>query len=260
VKLSNDALQKPSLLSEATGGAYVSVPIKGHFQALASLTGNYRNHAQIKGYDVGTIVANVSIGQMSKDLTLTVGPTYGVTYLDGLKFRETLGANISFRKPLSPQTKLLSDVSFQTLTYSGVNENRSGSLYSGSIGLDRSFDLPMKPVFSVLSYYAQETNDRGRDDFSRKIMGSNISVAIVPAPFWAFSVGGGLSRWEYDAADPLFLNRRNDWFKSAEVKLQYELQKGLTIRLEAQASEDDANMPLYQFRQNQVKLVLRKEW
>ena len=260
VKLSNDALQKSSLLSEATGGAFVSVPIKGHFQALASLTGNYRNHAQIKGYDVGTFIGNLSIGQMSKDLTLTAGPTYAVTYLDGLKFRETLGANISFRKTLSPQTKLLSDVSFQQLTYSGINENRSGNLYSASIGLDRSFNLPMKPVLSVLGYYAREENDRGRDDFSRKIIGSNVSVAFVPAPFWAFSVGGGLSRWDYDAADPLFLNRRNDWFKSAEVKLQYELQKGLTIRLEAQASEDDANMPLYQFRQNQVKIVLRKEW
>mgnify|MGYP000269898883 CR=1 FL=1 len=260
VKLSNDALQKPSLFGETTGGAYVSVPIKGHFQALASVIANYRNHAQVKGYDVGTVVGNLSIGQMSKDLTLTVGPTYGVTYLDGFKFRETLGANISFRKTLSPQTKLISDVSFQQLTYSGVNENRSGNLYSASIGVDRSFNFPMKPVVSVLGYYAKEANDRGRDDFSRKVMGSNVSVAIVPAPFWAFSVGGGLSRWEYDAADPLFLSRRNDWFKSAEATLQYELEKGLTLRLEAQASEDDANMPLYQFRQNQVKVVLRKEW
>ncbi|MEY4249630.1 MAG: hypothetical protein RJA87_1263 [Pseudomonadota bacterium] len=260
VKLSNDALQKSSLLSEASGGAFVNVPIKGQFKALASLTGNYRNHAQIKGFDQGSIVGNISIGQMSKDLTLTVGPTYGLTYLDGLKFRETLGANLSFRKTLSPLTKLTSDLSFQQLTYSGINENRSGNLYSASIGLDRILNLPMKPVVSVIGYYAQEQNDRGRDDFSRKIVGSNVSVAFVPAPFWAFSVGGGLSRWDYNAADPLFLNRRNDWFKSAEVKLQYELEKGLTLRLEAQASQDDANLPLYQFQQNQVKIALRKEW
>ena len=260
VKLSNDALQKTSLFSEGTGGAYVSLPIKGHFQALGSLTGTYRNHAQIKGYDVGTVVGNLAIGQVSKDFTLTAGPTYGVTYLDGLKFRETLGANLSFRKTLSPELKLLSDVSVQKLTYYGINENRSGRLYSGSVGVDRSFKLPMKPVVSVLGYYAKESNDRGRDDFSRKVMGSNVSIAFVPAAGWAVSVGGGLSRWNYDAADPLFLNRRNDWFKSAEFKLQYELEKGLTIRLEAQAAQDDANMPLYQFHQNQVKLVLRKEW
>lgn len=260
VKLSNDALQKSSLLSEGAGGAFVSLPIKGHLQALASLTGTYRNHAQIKGYDIGSVVGNLAIGQVSKDLTLTAGPTYGVVYLDGFKFRETLGANISFRKALTPQTELLSDFSFQKLSYSGVNENRSGRLYSGSVGLDRSFNLPMKPVVSVLGYYAKESNDRGRDDFSRKVMGSNVTVAIVPAPFWAFSVGGGLSHWDYDAPDPLFVTRRKDWFKSAEVKLQYELQKGLTLRLEAQTSEDDANLPLYQFHQNQVKLVLRKEW
>lgn len=260
VRLSNNALAKASEVGQFSGGGFVSMPLGGNFRAGLSTSLAYRNNTRVTGYDLSTVTSSLNIGYFGPKTTLTVGGSGGFALLDEKKFRKNYGGSISAKYKLRKNIAISTELSAQQLKYFGLNSNRDGWLYTGSLTAELATKLPGSPVFSATGYYGKETNERARQDFARTIKGGRAAIIFVPAPKFVAMAGYGLARWEYKGPDPLFQKTRKDWFHSADAAIQYELTTGLSLRLEGQYADDQSNIPLYRFKQKQFAVVLRREW
>lgn len=260
VKLGNSALAKPSESQQLTGGLVVNAPVAGSIKALLTTSAAMVNYSRTSGYDIAIVSSTLGIGPVSDTFAFTAGPTGSYALLDGAKYRWSYGAKANLRYQIKPGFALGAEVSGQQLRYAGLNQNRSGKLLSAGMSLDKRIALPYQPLVSLSGYYARESNTRQRSDFSRKIVGGRAGIMLFPSKKTALTAGYGLARWRYDGIDPLFGTLRRDWFKSIDLAAQVILRPGLSLRLEGQLVNDDANLPLYKYKQQQVAVVIRREW
>lgn len=260
VKLGASALAKPSESQQLAGGIVLSAPLGGSMKAVLTSSAAMINYSRTSGYDIAAGSATLGVGPVTDTLSLTVGPTGSLALLDGVKYRWSYGAKANLRYQLQPGFMFSAEVSGQQLRYAGLNQNRSGKLMSAALGLDKRLSLPFEPVISASAYYASDTNIRQRPDFTRKIVGGRAGIMLFPSKKTAITMGYGLARWRYAGTDPLFGTLRRDWFRSIDLAAQVILRPGLSVRIEGQLVHDDANLPLYNYRQRQVAIVLRREW
>jgi len=260
VKLDNTALATASELQKILAGATVNAPIVGKIEAALSTSAVGIRYGRAKGYDIAIGSTTLAVGHVSDSLTATLGPTGTYALLNGEKFRWSYGVMGKISYQLTNSLFANAEVSQQTLRYAGLNRNRSGKLFTASVGMQKRIALPLSPVLTVDGYYAIDNNSRQRPDFSRRIKGGHAGIIVLPSKQTVATLGYGLARWRYSGPDPLFGTKRRDWFHSIDASVRVFLQPSLSIRLEGQIAHDDANLPLYRFKQRQVALVLRREW
>jgi hypothetical protein len=260
VKLGNAALAKPSESQQLSAGTVVTAPIHGSFKAILTSSAAVINYSRTSGYDIAAGSSTLAVGHVSDQLMVTAGPTGSYALLDGAKYRWSYGGKANVRYQLGRSLAVSGEVSAQRLRYAGLNRNRSGKLVSASIGADKRLSLPFEPLISAVGYYAHETNQRNRPDFTRKIVGGRAGIMLFPTRKLAITAGYGLARWRYAGPDPLFATPRRDWFKTVDLAAQVVLRPGLSVRIEGQLVHDDANLALYDYTQRQVAVVLRREW
>lgn len=260
VTLGESGVRQASGLATVSAGSFASIPLMKRIRLNGSVSGYYRTYSNVPDYDMASFNGTLGLGTQTDKLTASVSGVYGNTLLNGAGYRQNYGAMAYMRKPLGKSTAVSIDGGYQLLRYKALNQNRNGSLTTASLTIDRKVKLPGKPIFSMTGYYGRERNSQGRGDFARRILGGRLGVAATIAPKVTLSTSAGLARWRYDAEDLLFGTLRRDWYKSADGAVQFELSRGLTLRVEAQYVQDDANIPLYRFSQKQAALVLRREW
>ena len=260
VKLDERALAQNSEFQQASGALAVTAPLGGNLKAILTMSAAMMHYSRASGYDIDVGGATLEIGHVSDKLILTAGPTGSMTLLAGERYRNTYGVKGAAQIQLAPRTVAKSEITYQTLNYFGLNRNRTGRLLAISLGLDQELILPLRPILSLSGYRASDDNRSGRADFTRKITGGRLGGAVFPSDSFAISFGYSLARWNYQAPDLLFGFNRKDWFRLADASAQFKLQDGLTLRLEGQMANDDANIPLYKYKQRQLSLVLRREF
>lgn len=260
VKLADAALAKPSENQQASLGVVLGAPITGSFKALLTTSASMVNYSRISGYDIALGTATLGIGPVSDTLSLTAGPSGSFALLDGTKYRWTYGAKANLRYQIKPGFILNADMSSQQLRYAGANQNRSGNQLSASIGLDKRIGLPYQPTVSLSGYFARESNARQRPDFSRKIVGGRAAIILLVSKKTSVTASYDLARSRYRGIDPLFGTLRRDWFSSINLAAQLILKPSLSLRLEGQLVQDDANLPLYKYKRQQIAVVVRREW
>lgn len=260
VKLDSTALATASELQQILAGATVNTPIAGKIEAALSTSAVAVRYGRAKGYDIAIGSTTLAVGHVSDSLTATLGPTGTYALLNGKAFRYGYGVVGKMSYQLTDSLSANAEVSQQTLRYAGLNRNRSGKLFTASVGTQKRLPLPLTPTLTAEGYYAIDKNSRLRADFSRRIMGGRAGVIILPSKQAVLTAGYGLARWRYSGPDLLFGTKRRDWFHSVDASVRVFLQPSLSIRLEGQIAHDDANLSLYRFKQRQIALVLRREW
>lgn len=260
VTLADSGVRQPSGVIALSGGSFASLPLTKTIRAIGAVSGFYRAYSNVPQYDLATFNANLGAGPVSDKFNATISGVYGHSLLDGKSYRENFGTVANARKPFGKTVVITLDGGFQKLRYKSLNKNRNGRLISGSLTLDKKIKAPGAPIFSLSGYVADERNSQGRPDFSRRIYGGRLGVTAVPAPKVMLFASAGLARWRYAAPDLLFGTLRRDWYKSLDAAAQFELDKGLTLRLEGSYAQDDSNIVLYRFDQKQLALALRREW
>lgn len=260
VRLDNTALATASELQQILAGATVKAPIAGKIEAALSTSAVAVRYGRAKGYDIAIGSTTLAVGHVSDSLTATLGPTGTYALLNGKAFRYSYGVMGKMIYQLTNSLSANAEVSQQTMRYAGLNSNRSGKLFTASVGTQKQLPLPFTPTLTAEGYYAIDKNSRLRADFSRRIMGGRAGIIILPSKQAVLTAGYGLARWRYSGPDLLFGTKRRDWFHSVDASVRVFLQPSLSIRLEGQIAHDDANLPLYRFKQRQIALVLRREW
>lgn len=260
VSLADSGVRQGSSLASVAAGSFASLPLPLGLRATGALSGFYRAFTDVPEYDFANFGGNLGIGPVSDKFSATISGVYGYGLLNGKGYRQNAGATAVLRKPMGKAMVVTLDGGYQVLRYKGLNKNRNGTLSTVSAALDRKTKLPGTPIFSIAGYYAREKNQTGRVDFSRRITGGRLGVSVAPAPKFLVVTSAGLARWRYDGPDLLFGVTRKDWYRSVDASVQYELTKGLTMRLDAQYAQDESNVPLYTYDQKQLTLVLRREW
>ncbi len=260
VKLGSSALATSSELQKISLGATANAPITGKIEAALSTSAVGIRYGRAKGYDIAIGSTTLAIGHVSDNLTATLGPTGTYALLNGKTFRWSYGVMGKMSYQLTNSLSADAEVSQQTLRYAGLNRNRAGKLFTASVGTQKRLPLPLTPTLTAEGYYAIDKNSRLRADFSRRIMGGRAGIILLPSKQTVITAGYGLARWRYSGADLLFGTKRRDWFHSVDASVRVFLQPSLSIRLEGQIAHDDANLPLYRFKQRQIALVLRSEW
>ena len=260
VRLDDAALATPSELQQIAAGLVLNAPITGKIKAILSTSAAAIRYGRAKGYDIAIASSSLAVGHVTDAFSATVGPTGTFALLNGKKYRWSYGAKGNLNYQLSNSLSARAEVSQQTLRYAGLNRNRAGKLFSASLGAQQRLPLPLTPTLTAEGYYAKDENTRQRTDFTRRIKGGRAGIIVLPSKQTALTMGYGLARWRYAGADPLFATKRRDWFRSFDASARVFLQQGLSLRLEGQIADDDANLPLYRFKQRQIALVLRREW
>lgn len=260
VKLDNSALKKASESAQVLGGVSVVTRLGKNFRAIFNGAATTIHYSRTSNYDIAAVTALAAAGYVTDKLTITLGPTGSYALLAGNKYRRGTGIATTVRASVGKKTTVRIEGNALDLAYFGINRNRTGRLYSASLGIDRQLSLPLKPTLSLTGSYAREKNRRGRADFSRKIVGGRADIALYPTDKIALGLGYGLSRWTYDEPDLLFGIKRKDWFKSLDATVQFMLKPGLSLRLQGQMTHDDANIPLYEYDQKQISVILKREW
>ena len=138
---------------------------------------------------------------------------------------------------------------------------RDSNYYGLGVGWRRAFVVRLQPVFQVQAVYGQERNDftPARDDLSRDLYTLRGGLSATPAPRWGLSLGLAYTKSQFEEADPLFLERRNDDYYGIDLGASYRLTRELSLRADYLYSDNRSNIPLYQYTRDVITLRVRYE-
>lgn len=263
VQLSQAGVESGSSFMHLGAGGQVSHPIAPGVALLggASAEGKLNSDRPDRQFDQTGLSAFGGLSYLrDKDLyrgTLSVSSLY----VDYERFRETAALGGEWHRQLDEFNTGSLFAQYARLEYP-ASPVRDADFYGIGAGWRRAFVGRMQPVFQLQALFGQEKNDADprRNDLSRDILTMRGGLSLTPAPQWGLSAGLSYSKSRFQAADPLFVATRDDDYYGLELGASYRLTKQLTLRADFQRSDNQSNIPLYEYERDVLTLRARYEF
>lgn len=141
------------------------------------------------------------------------------------------------------------------------SSNRTSDLYGISGTWARAFALPYQPLLTASINYGEERNQKSIDNLSRDMWGGRVGLNLTPAPQWGVALGVAYQESQYQAA---FAGEgtpsRKDESWVGDASLSYFHSRALTLKLEAQVSNQHSNIPIFTYDRNVLNFKARYEF
>lgn len=242
---------------QVTGGTQWLRRVDAGLAVFAGLDFDLKHNPDATQYDTANLGAYTGFS-VAKGAGL-----YRLTFSEGQlrvndeKYRNTMSLTGEGQFSLGQGYSASGVAQYSELAHAQVNEVRDARMLTLGGGVQRTFQSAWRPTLGVQVTYAKEFNLHLREDLSRKVFTTRLSLAASPTE--QVSVSAGLSRQQssFGLADIAFGTVREDTMWSADVGVNYLWNRNWLIRADLQTTDNESNQGLYSYRRTVVGLRSR---
>jgi tetratricopeptide (TPR) repeat protein len=245
---------------QASGGANISHPIAPGLALFAGLNGDFKTHSSRREFDQNSIGAAGGLSYLKEQNLIRATVSYSSLKVDYRAFRNVTGVAAEWIRQLDELNSITGALQYAKLDYNASNDARDSTLKGVSLGYRRNFVGTWQPLISISGSYAQEDNQRNRDDLARDIYGLRAVVAISPKPRWAVSAGLSYQQSNYDMRDFFSTEARRDKYYGFDAVASYAVSKSLSVRGEVMLNQNRSNIDLYEYKRASFAIKMRYEF
>ena len=242
---------------QVSGGSQWLRRVDAGLAVFAGLDADIKHNPAASQYNTVNLgaYAGFSVGKGPGLYRLTL--SNGQLRVDGEKYRNTLSVTGEGQFSLGQGYSANGVVQYAEMAYAAANDKQDARMLTLGGGVQRAFQSAWRPTLGVQVTYAKEFNQHLRDDLSRRVMTTRLSLAASPTD--RLSVSAGLSRQQskFELADIAFGTAREDAMWSADVGVNYLWDRHWLIRADLQTSNNESNQGLYSYRRTLLGLRSR---
>ncbi len=188
---------------------------------------------------------------------------YRITVSDGHlmvnaeKYRNTLSLTGEGQYSLGDGYAATSVAQYAELAHAVTNESRDSHMLTLGGGLQKTLQTAWHPTFGMQLTLAHESNQRLREDLSRDLLTTKLTLAANPSERVGLSVGLLFQQIRHVAEDLGFGSRRADDLVSFDAGVSYLWSRSWMLRADLQVTDNASNQGLYAYRRTLVGLHAR---
>lgn len=245
------------------GAVRVAHPLTPDLGAFASLAGERRYHDTHSEFEIGSTLLRTGVAVSGDRTRMTLAAHGQRLQVDGEGYRDLAGVDGDVRYALSGLQVVELAGRWSQLDYDERPDSDS-DLWELSARTTTLWRVPLRPTLSLALSYGEE---RARRDTvnalartQRDLHGATGELRLHPAPTWMLGGEINYRHSDYDGADPLFDERRQDDYYSARLLLEWRPRQAWRVQLRLTHAVNDSNLELYEHERNVAELRLRHDF
>jgi len=231
--------------------------------------GDIDHRANVKQhiYDISNAGAYIGFSQLS-GLALwraTLGASEML--VGGSRYRSALQLSADASLSPSADSSLVVSGQYSSWRHNAIEKDRNARVTGLGLTYTYNFsNLAWAPAAGARLSYAQEDNQRGRNDFSKKGPALRIFAGVTPLERLRVSAGLTASALKYGGVDTVYLVAgdpnalREDNTIGADALVNYAIDANWSVRAEAQWTITRSNQDLYDSSRKSLGLKLRYQY
>jgi tetratricopeptide (TPR) repeat protein len=244
------------------GGGSVRVPLEPDLAFSANVAAAHAANAQHDRFDLGTLDANAGLSKtLGKDV-VSAAVQASAAWVGGSHFRNAVGLYGQWQHNLSPFAQASVFAQYTRLAYPDQAVRDAdrwvlGAGYARAIGNSAS----AAPATVFASGYAGREAElaAGAPHLGHELVGARAGVQWQAARVTWFATGS-LERRDYGGVEPFFDRSRADRQSNLALGVHYAFGEGWRLTPQIQATDNDSNIPIYDYRRLVGSITLRREF
>lgn len=259
--LDDAATQQGDAFNTVGVGGQFNHPVSPGTSIYGRFDGDWRNHQDESTFDTASYAARTGVrwtrGEHRYQLTL-LGQQYAVGHET---YRNLSGVSGEWKVKPTKSGEMSASVTFANLEYPD-QEIRNSDQVTMTLGIMQGMAGPYSPVIFASVFGGQETADDDRYDHlaSRNIGGFRIGSRLVLRQDLSLQASFLTQRNNYKGLNLLFLEEREDVYRSVDLGLTWLIDKHWSIRGSASTARNDSNIPIYEYDRNRGSVAVRYEY
>ncbi|MBL8518578.1 MAG: DUF560 domain-containing protein [Betaproteobacteria bacterium] len=241
-------------------GAQVNVPLRPGLALFAGGNVDSRNFDAVGQFDQRTKsgAAGLSLTRDANGFRLSVSANE--LAVQSQKYRSLRAFTFEWNRSLDAKRGFSVFAQQAKLSYAGDNQVRDADVQTVGAGWRQSFEGAWQPFLSVGVNAGREDNKRNRDDLGRDTYGARAGLGLSITSRINAALSLNWQESKYKAFDDFLGAKREDRFVTVEAALGYALTPNLGARLELSHSNNDSNIPLFEYKRSVVAAKLRYDF
>lgn len=189
--------------------------------------------------------------------TVQLGGYFRPLLLDGDIYRNQYGLNADVTLALNRQWQLGWQLSFGQTDYHEIDTLDADDSH-GALNIRYLSGYWQHQLGS--SYSQSEAKNSDGEHNSHDILSLQYQLGYVLSLSQQLSFSLQWQQYNYDSEHPFFLQRRDDQLLRASLGWRYLMNDWLVWQINYQYSDKDSNLPIYQYRRNEISLGLQMQF
>jgi len=263
ITLPNDNREQSDSFGHLQTRGRVSHPVSPGVNLLGEIGLRGRFHADEDEFDTATLDASFGALWRQEDWRLRAMVDGGQFYLDDDEYRDRIGARVGYRLDVSQRSTLGVNLSVSELGHD-TQDFLDSTLGVLDAGLTHSLDGPRLASVSVGAFVGGESADddgtRAQANAERDIIGVRAGAQGRVAPEWSYRGSVEARASDYDEADLLFSESRDETYYALGLALDWRPTAHWTVGPQLRVSSNDSNIDLYEYEREELLIRARYEF
>jgi tetratricopeptide (TPR) repeat protein len=223
-------------------------PVDARLAIFASIDADLKHNFSHAEFDIGNLSGQLGFSVLKNTTLYRVTLANTQMWVDNEAYRNTLSVTGDGQFSLAQGLTLNGMAQYAELSHDDDNANRDSRMVTLGGGLQRSLQMPWRPVVGVNASWAHESNLNRREDLSRDLY--TLRLTLTANPSERININAGLTHQEseHESADIAFGSVRQDRMLGADIGVNYLWSRHWMLRADAQFTDNDSNQDLYTFR------------
>ena len=242
---------------QVSGGTQWLRRVDANLAIFAGLDFDLKHNPEATQYNMVNMGAysGFSVGKGPGLYRLTLSE--GQMRVNSEKYRNTLSLTGEGQFSLGQGYTATGVAQYAEMAHAQVNAVRDARMLTLGAGVQKTYQSAWRPTVGVQLTYAKEFNLHLREDLSRHVVTTRLSLAANPTDRVSVSVGLSRQQSTFELADIAFGTVREDAMWSADVGVNYLWNRHWLIRADLQYTDNESNQGLYSYRRSLVGLRSR---
>lgn len=259
VTIGTSSTARQDLFVETRAGASVRHTVNPRFSLLAGGEAGLRWHDDVKDLDNGDFGGYVGAETRFGTDTVTASFRYGRTRLDYDPYRDNLGLELLWRRPLSAQTQLVSFVQHNALRYQQpVDKANDSNLLLLGVGVQHALGPAGTTRLSLGGFGGADDAVSGRTDGDRAMVGARAGVRHRVRGDVDLFASGSAQISSYDETNPLFRRERVDHLYNLGAGVTWRFLPRWSLRSQLTYSRNKSNTPTNDYTRTELAVRVRR--
>jgi len=263
ITLPNDNREQSDSFGHLQTQGRVSHPVSPGVNLLGEVGVRGRFHADEDEFDTAALDASFGALWRQADWRLRAMLDVGQFYLDDDEYRDRVGGRVGYQLDFSQRSTVGVNLNVSELSHD-TQEFLDSTLWVLDAGITHTLDGPRPASVSLGAFVGGESADddgtRAQANAERDIVGVRAGTQVRLAPEWGFRGSVEVRSSDYDEADLLFSESRDEEYYALDLALDWRPTAHWTIGPQIRVNSNNSNIDLYEYEREEFLIRARYDF
>lgn len=263
ITLPNDNREQSDSFAHLGTRGQVSHPVSPGVNLIGEVGLRGRFYSDEDDFDTATLDGSFGALWRQDDRRLRATLDLGRFYLDGDDYRDRVGGRIGYQLDVSERSTVGVNLNVSELRHD-TQEFLDSTLWVIDGAITHTFMSRRRPTLSLGAFVGGERADdegtRAQANAERDIIGVRAGGQMRLAPEWALRAGLEARSSDYEKADLLFSESRDEEYYALDLALDWRPSARWTIGPRVRVSSNESNIDLYEYEREEILIRARYDF